>query len=116
MKSTDLLVISAALLWVPATQEPRSDWLLVPGERAGPIRANTSETDLQSLFGLANVVPTTVYLGEGERRPGTIVFPNDPDLRLEILWGDTLARKAPQEIRLRGARTRWRFANGVTLG
>ena len=116
MKTTLLFTMSVWLLPLRTGQEPQSDWLLVPGERVGPVRANTSEADLQRLFGRADVVPTTFPIGEGEQRPGTIVFPNDSSLRLEILWRDTLARKEPEEVRLRGLRSRWRFANGVTLG
>ena len=77
MTTTLLFTMSVWLLPVRTGQEPQSDWLLVPGERVGPVQANTSEADLQRLFGRANVVPTTFSIGEGEQRPGTIVFPND---------------------------------------
>jgi hypothetical protein len=70
MKSA-LLVLLVGVLPPLEAQEQQNDWLLVPGERAGPVRTNISETDLERLFGPANVVRTTISLGEGNATPGT---------------------------------------------
>ena len=119
MKTTHVhvIVVVAAGLCAPlSSQDASNDWLLVPGERVGPIGPSTSEADLRRLFSPPNVRPTIVYLGEGEGRPGTIVFPTDSTTCLTIVWRDTVARQHPEEIDLRGRRTRWHLANGVTLG
>ncbi|HEX5438256.1 MAG TPA: hypothetical protein VFW98_13965 [Gemmatimonadaceae bacterium] len=111
-----LLLVLLGLAGTAAAQDSSHDWLLVPGCRVGPITTNSSEAELRTRFGPANVQPTTIYLDEGEQRPGTVVFPGDSANRLEILWRDTLARKDPAEVRLSGLRSHWRFKDGLTLG
>ena len=116
MKSVRCVVAVGGLVAVLNAQEVQNDWLLVPGERAGPVRVNTSEADLRRLFGTTNVTATTISLGEGAEEPATAIFPKDPNRRLEILWGDPETRNSPREVRLDGAHSQWRLANGITLG
>jgi hypothetical protein len=58
-------------------QQLPPDWLIVPGERVGPITAKTSETALEALFGVENVERVEVYVGEGSTVPGTAVYPHE---------------------------------------
>jgi hypothetical protein len=55
-------------------------------------------------------------LGEGETAPGTVLYPADSLRRLEIIWRDTLSRRQPTRVILRGARSRWQVGPGISLG
>ena len=99
---------------VPA-QHATSDWLIVPGERVGSITAATSEATLITLFGAENVEPVDVYLGEGFTEPGAAVYPSDPTQRVEVVWRDD-AHTGPKEVRLTGESSKWKTAEGISLG
>ena len=109
--ATCLLGYGHAIPAQPATTE----WLIVPGERVGPINRATSEVMLVTLFGAANIEPVDVYLGEGFTEPGAAVYPGDPTRRVEIVWADA-AHAAPKEVRLTGESSKWRTAEGISLG
>lgn len=105
----------ASLFTDAVAQQPPIDWLIVPGERVGPITAGTSEAMLRSLFGPENVVPGNVYVGEGFSEPGAAVYPDDAMQYLEIIWQDN-TRAAVRAVRLTGDSTRWHTAEGISLG
>ena len=118
LTSTRSRLVSAlvAILCAAAhSQQPERDWLIVPGERVGPIGAETSDAALAALFGPDNVRPVDVQLGEGFTAPGTAVYPDDPARRIEIVWSDG-TRTTPKEIRLTGASSVWRTREGISLG
>jgi hypothetical protein len=102
-------------LSVAHAEQISSDWLIVPGERVGPITATTSEELLESFFGPDNVEPIDVYVGEGFTEPGAAVYPNDATRRVEVVWRDD-TRTAPREVRLRGNSTKWKTQEGISLG
>jgi hypothetical protein len=108
---------AGALLCFATTyaQEPPSDWLIVPGERVGPITATTSEAMLETLFGARHVEQVDVYLGEGFTEPGAVVYPGTPMRKIEIVWRDT-ARAGVKEVRLTGDSSIWETAEGISLG
>lgn len=110
-------IIAAALLWLSVAwaQQTSFDWLIVPGERVGPITQSTSDAILAVIFGSENVAPVDVNLGEGFSAPGTVVYPDDASRRLEIVWTDS-SRTIPREIRLAGNSSIWRTAEGISLG
>ncbi len=93
-----------------------SRWLIVPGKRIGEITANSSEADLIRLYGQENVAADDIYVGEGLSEPGTVVFPDAPEKRLEILWADPEQRQKPDVILIRGETTVWHTGEGITLG
>jgi hypothetical protein len=80
------------------------------------IGVGTSRTDLITKFGASNVTDTIIYGTEGERRPGSILFPRDSSRMVEITWIDTVARARPATARLRGNASAWTIPHGVTLG
>ena len=93
-----------------------TDWLIVPGERFGPIQANSAESDLVQLFGADNVQPSaSIDVGEGMTEPGTVIFPNDPSKTAVIFWTDS-TRAAPAVVRVRSVGTRWKTDKGITIG
>lgn len=107
-------ILTAAGLLGTGTS-PAADWTLVPGLRAGPITEKTSESDLRTIFGEANVVSSDIGVGEGFTEPGTILFPDDPGKRAEILWvrGDRTKIKI---LRITEKGTVWKTDRGVTIG
>jgi len=58
----------------------------------GPFGRDASHDDLVKAFGPANVSHEEVFAG-GEKRPMTVVFPNDSDRRLMVHWVDGEARR-----------------------
>jgi hypothetical protein len=97
----------------PAAAGESSEWQVGPSR--GPFTRETSEASLRQQYG-AVVDTMRVELGEGETAPGTVLFPGDSLRRIEILWRDTLARKNPSRLILRGSRSRWQAGPGVSLG
>lgn len=80
--------------------------------------AITSESDLKARFGSTNVTAGLVPWGgaEGDFNEGTILFADQPDARLEILWQDRVAKRAPDWVDIRGNASRWITTGGVALG
>lgn len=92
-----------------------NDWLIVPGERVGPITGSTSRADLTRLFGAANLKDEKIHLVEGEYAPGTWVYPKDVKKRLAVIWKDK-ARTRIELIKITGSVSEWRTVDGITLG
>jgi hypothetical protein len=78
--------------------------------------ADATAADFAARFGAANVVEGQVYLGEGEYEAGTILFADVPEQRAEITWQQPAVKRAPKMMRIRGAKSRWRTPQGLTLG
>lgn len=74
-----------------------------------------TEQTLRKTFGAANVVRGDIYGAEGVETPGTIVFPNDPARRIEIVWRNERQRRRPEWIRL-PAESRWKTFAGIRNG
>ncbi|MEE1611342.1 hypothetical protein [Microvirga sp. CF3016] len=80
----------------------------------GPFARDSDYNRLVSAFGRANVTQETVYGAEGTEFQGTIVFPNDPARRLEIIWIDEKARRYPARIEMIGSS--WSGPKGLRVG
>jgi hypothetical protein len=61
--------------------------LVIPGERVGPITAETTREDLVAMFGADNVRDEDIHVGEGFFEPGTILELED-GRSLSLLWTD----------------------------
>lgn len=111
------LAIAITTLYSSAVQAQGAnpDWIIVPGERVGPITATTSEAVLETLFGSRNIERVDVQIGEGFTEPGTTIYPGEATKRLEVVWRDG-TRTAPREIRLTGETSMWKTQNGLSLG
>ena len=118
---THRFAAASAVLWgvllagATAAQQAQSDFLIVPGERVGPITAATSEAMLEMYFGRDSIQRVDVQMGEGFTEPGTAVFPDDASRRIEVLWRDD-SRASPKTILLTGDSSLWRTAEGISLG
>jgi hypothetical protein len=109
------LLLSAGVVFGQAPPSEHS-WILTPGDPRCPISSRTSEADLMRIFGRENVRQDDIHVGEGETEPGTLVYASDDTKSLAILWQDPLDRRYPSQIRLRGEKSRWRIARGISLG
>lgn len=101
------------LLLVSGAASAKDNTLIVPGQSVGPITPRFTRGDLVKSFGAANVKNASIYRGEGESVPGTVVFDKDPKRRLEITW--TAAKKVG-DITIAGKSSVWHTAEGITLG
>ncbi|GAB3802001.1 hypothetical protein GCM10028819_30420 [Spirosoma humi] len=105
-----------------------NDFLIVPGERVGPIKSTTSEAELVKLLGPSVVTASdTIYGAEGEEFMGTTLYKNTSD-EVQIIYADE-KRTKPETIRIRPqlvddeglpiptvAPTRWTTADGLRIG
>jgi hypothetical protein len=105
------IVLSAAAACAQA-----ADWLIVPGQRAGPIDARTSEARLIELFGAANVAPAAFQVEPGVTLPATVLFVHDVDRRALVVWSDPETRTTPESFVIRGERSVWKTDKGISLG
>jgi hypothetical protein len=92
------------------------DWSIEPGARLGSVPWEGSEQELIGAFGAASVRDKLITMGEGATAPGAIVYPDDPQRRIEIVWGDPGAKRNLSRVILRGDRSRWTLPPGISLG
>ncbi len=92
------------------------DWVVVPGERVGPVRASTTKSELSALFGAEVVKDGEINVGEGEMHPGTLVYPDDPSQRLAITWEKGQPKRIDVCYGLRDGVCRWKTRQGVSIG
>jgi hypothetical protein len=109
-----LVVLATSFL--VAAPSLAADWVIVPGERVGPIDAGATEAKLVELFGAANVKRVSFEVEPGEAVPATSLFPDDSMRRAIVLWRDPQRRVSPETVLIRGERTVWRTDKGITLG
>lgn len=87
------------------------DWVLVPGERVGPITASTTEGELRRLFGDDSLIFDDDLPG------GVILVPqHDPGSALHLTWCDRQRKAGVCEVSLRSGRFQWKTLTGVTHG
>jgi hypothetical protein len=106
----------AMLLSMASVSASAADWVIVPGQRVGPIEASTSEAKLVELFGAPNVTREAFDIEPGVAVPATVVFASDPSRRAVVLWRDENTRTSAESVVIRGERTEWRTDKGITLG
>jgi len=83
--SLAVIVIAASMPSLAQTPTRQNDWLIVPGQRAGPIQSNTTHADLIRIFGPANVRERDVDTGE-VAEAATVIFPGQRDRTIAIFW------------------------------
>lgn len=93
----------------------RINWMIVPGFNVGQLTAGTGETDLIMIFGEENIKRLDIQIEQGRTAPGIIVFPNQSEKRIEVIWKNTRERNEPFII-LRGKRSIWKTEQGISLG
>ena len=84
----------------PVGDDSRSanDFLIVPGQRAGIVRGNSTEANLFGQLGKAIVTPhDSIFDAEGNVTIGTTLFKGTPD-QAHILWKDTTHFARPDVV------------------
>src|SRR5690349_7756036 len=64
--------------------------------------ASVTGASLEQRYGAANVVQQNIPGPEGGEQPATVLFPNDPSRRVEIMWNDDPGRTNPATITISG--------------
>jgi hypothetical protein len=77
--------------------------------------ADASEASLQAAYGPDNIVEQTLPGPEGESYVATVLYPNDPQRRLEIVWADDAAKTRPASLSVSGANSVWTGPNGLSI-
>lgn len=98
-----------------APAPPASDWQ-VSRSGSGPLTPEGSEVELRERYGPNAVESARIELGEGETTPGTVLYPGDSLRRAEIVWKDTVSRRRPARVILRGTQSKWQVGQGISLG
>ncbi len=80
----------------------------------GPFARDAGHADLVKAFGNNNVVDQDIDGAEGQKIKASVLHPNDPKARLEFIWNDEKARRAPM-IRAKD-QSAWTAANGLRIG
>lgn len=96
-----------------ATHDP---WLILASGATRAINIHTTREELVRLFGASNVVDHDADVGDGEIEPETVLFPNDPERRIEILWKNPSKRSVPDRVSIRGKASRWHAVHRISLG
>jgi len=107
-------MMAVALLAAPMAAQ-KNDWLIVPGQRVGPITAAATRAELDALFGTENVHDGRFEGGEVPEA-ATVIYPGDSSAALAVTWD----RGRPASIHICfGTQTgpcRWRTASGIRIG
>jgi hypothetical protein len=72
------------------------------------------EAGLIARYGPENVRPGPVVGWDDGPQKGTILFPNEPERRIEIVWWDPETQKTLHWVRTEGRR--WQSPDGMTVG
>jgi hypothetical protein len=81
----------------------------------GAFAKNSDHLRLAQSFGVHNVEFTQVSGDDGSTLLASVLFPNDPKRRLEVLWDDDTLRAGTRMIVIDGAST-WSAQKGLHLG
>jgi hypothetical protein len=110
------VVAGAAAATEPApTASSLTGWTLVPGRGAVGIGPDATHEQLRERLGDSLVIVERVEAGGGAAS-ATVLYPDDPQRRIEVIWRDASRRERPAELRVRGTSSRWRLPSGQTLG
>ncbi len=98
-----------------------NDWLIVPGQRVGPITPRTTRADLVRMFGAKNVQDDEIAITDGDRESGTRIFADQPNNSLAILWKGDAPESSVRSIIFCDASEplsscKWHTAEGISLG
>lgn len=107
------LTVACAL---PAAAAGTAGPSLPPFDCIGPLAPETSHAALVARYGKRDVVFRTVPAPEGETERATVIFPDDPARRIQIVWQDERRRRRPDTITIGTAFSTWRTPEGIGLG
>jgi hypothetical protein len=116
MRSRYILAGLAFCMTIPGFGQAAPDaWLILASGETGSINARTTREDSVRAYGISNVTDQDVDVDEGEMQSETVLFAKDEERRIEILWKDP-DKTEPTSAGIRGKKSRWHAAHGITLG
>lgn len=78
--------------------------------------ADANAETLAARFGAVNMREETLPGPEGDEYQATVIYPEDRERRLEIVWTDPAARTRIAQVSISGEQSGWRGPAGVALG
>ena len=81
----------------------------------GAFARDSSHAKLVQAFGKSSVAFMDVDGAEGDKVKATVVYPDEPRRRVEVLWHDEKARSRPATVRV-GYKSQWRTVRGLRIG
>lgn len=78
--------------------------------------ADASAASLAAAHGAANVVEQTLPGVEGESYTATVLYPNNPARRIEIVWRDPAARTGAASVIVASPQSRWVGPHELSIG
>lgn len=103
------------MLLAGAAAAQKNDWLVVPGNRVGPITATTTRAELDTLFGKENVRDGSYEGGEAPES-ATVVFGSDSTGALAVTWNNERVSYVYICFQTKTGPCRWRTASGIRIG
>jgi hypothetical protein len=108
-------MIALGVLLVGTAAAQKNDWLIVPGQRVGPITASTTRADLDTLFGKENVRDSS-FDSSDVPEAATVVLGNDTSAALAVTWDKERASNIHICFGTQSGPCRWRTASGIRIG
>ena len=108
-------MIALVVLLVGTAAAQKNDWLVVPGQRVGPITASTTRADLDTLFGKENVRDGS-FDSSDVPEAATVVLGNDTSAALAVTWDKERASNIHICFGTQTGPCRWRTASGIRIG
>jgi hypothetical protein len=108
-------VMALGALLVGSAVAQKNDWLIVPGQRVGPITSATTRADLNAVFGKENVEDRNLDVSEGPEA-ATVVFGNDTSAALAVTWDKERASEIHVCFGTPSGPCKWRTASGIRIG
>lgn len=81
-----------------------------------PFMSTATRAELAAAFGAENVVQQTVDAPEGEKLAVTVLYPNDPKKRAEVVFADDAAGTGLSGVMVGGDASDWSGPSGLKLG
>jgi hypothetical protein len=81
----------------------------------GAFAKDSSHAKLLQAFGKSSVAFMDVDGVEGDKMKASVVYPDEPRRRVEVVWHDEKTRSRPATIRV-GFKSKWRTVRGLHIG
>lgn len=111
-----VLLLAVGLASFVVSAGPPTAAVSLPADPTALVTPGTSEAELIQRLGRAQVRRANIATGEGETKPGTLLFPDAPTRRLELLWHDPDRRTAPAVVIIRARESAWLVLPGIGIG
>lgn len=116
MGALRFVAAAGALALAACAKAPEAPAAEAPLELVCAVFADANAESLAARFGAANMREETLPGAEGDEYQATVIFPEDRERRIEIVWTDPAARTRIAQVSISGEQSGWRGPAGVALG